>query len=211
MDRRKFLTRLGSAGAVVVSQSGPAAAGMACVEEHSAKNRCTAGVSSIPPVPIQPCRSLSWASCLRYILEGYGARIEEAAILDRYGVYETCDLNPISDAQRLMAAAGTWYDMLGRGFSVQTDRLPNFAGGYLPRAGAERIFKRLARQPLLSGAAGHTVLLTEVTFVDGPITEVQIQRAKVRDPWVKTRNLRPLTIAELAEPSYLIGLSIRPL
>lgn len=211
VDRRNFLTlALGTAAAATLAPN-TARAGLACYPVHSAKSRCVAGLTGTPSIADQPCRSLTWATCLGYILSGYGANIHPRAILDRYKTDDRCETDTADSPARLMAAAGIWRDKYGRRFAVQTERLPDFAAGYLPMDKARRIITRLSRQPLLCGAAGHTTLLTEFAYDDSSITKLKITQAQVRDPWTETENLRALSPRELETPSYLVALSIRPL
>jgi hypothetical protein len=76
-------------------------------------------------------------------------------------------------------------------------------------ARARPIITWLSRQPIFSGAAGHTTLLTEFTYDDGAMTKLKVTGATVRDPSGPGAVLRPLTPEELAAPSFLVALRIR--
>lgn len=145
------------------------------------------------------------------MLAGYGARLSEEAVLAHLNAPDACDAQTSVGATELLAAAGIWRDDLGRRFLVRTERLPDLRVGLLSLEAAQRIITRLSRQPVLCGAAGYTTLLTEVEYEDGVMTRLQMKAATVRDPWTETENLRRLSNAELARPSYLIALSVRPL
>lgn len=186
-------------------------AAVSCFSIHNAKVRCTAGIRTTPPIDAQPCRALTWATCVSYMLRGYGANISEHTVLERYGIDATCNDPTGDDASLLMAAAGTWRDDYGRRFLVLTRRLPELSAGHLPMDEARPIISRLARQPILCGAAGHTTLLTELVYDDSMITRLKVTEATVRDPWTETPQLRALSDRELARPFSLVSLSIRAL
>jgi len=210
MHRRGFLHGAGAAALTCLVPL-QAQARLSCYPIHNAKNRCVAGLTNTPPIDPQPCRELSWASCLCYMLSGYGANICNRSILARYGESETCGPARQSDASRLMGAAGIWKDNYARRFLIQTERLPDLHLGEMSLDKAQVLISRITRQPILCGSAGHTTLLTEISYVDGLLSRLQIRSAKVRDPWTSSENLRALSEDELETPAYLIGLSIRAL
>ncbi|MEM8958393.1 MAG: hypothetical protein AAGC86_11320 [Pseudomonadota bacterium] len=211
MDRRQFLSTAGGLGLVAALAPKPVDAAVSCFSVHNAKLRCTAGLLQSPPIAAQPCRALTWATCLSYMLQGYGANISERTVLDRYGKDGACT-DPIGDETALlMGAAGTWRDDYGRRFLVLTRRLPDVSAGHLPVDDGRLIISRLARQPILCGAAGHTTLLTELVYDDSMITRLKVTEATVRDPWSETPQLRPLNDTELSKPFSMVSLSIRPL
>lgn len=211
MDRRQFLSSAGGLGLVAALVPKPVDAAVSCFSVHNAKVRCTAGIPQSPPIAAQPCRALTWATCLTYMLQGYGANISEGTVLDRYASDGACTDPTGDDTALLMGAAGTWSDDYGRRFLVLTRRLPDLSAGHLSADDARLIISRLARQPVLCGAAGHTTLLTELVYDDSMITRLKVTEATVRDPWTETPQLRPLTDKELSKPFSMVSLSIRAL
>lgn len=211
MNRRHFLSCAGGLGLAAALAPAPSQAAVSCVSVHSAKSRCVAGIRTTPPIDPQPCRALTWATCLAYMLRGYGAEMSEETVLSRYDADGTCAASEGASLGNLMRAAGTWRDDFGRRFLVRTERLPDLAAGYLPRSDAQKIIARLSRQPVLCGAAGHATLLTELVLHDSTVLRLNVIEAQVRDPWTDQPNLRQLSSDELKGPSYLIALSVRPL
>ena len=211
MDRRQFLGGTGGLALAAALLPRSAAAAVSCFSVHNAKLRCTAGIRATPPIDPQPCRALTWASCISYMLRGYGANITDRSVLDRYGLDTTCTERSGDDAARLMAAAGTWQDDYGRRFLVLTRRLPTLTDGHMTLDSARPIITRLTRQPILCSSGAHSMLLTELVYDDSMITQLKVTEATVRDPWTETPQLRALTDRELATPVSLVSLSIRAL
>jgi hypothetical protein len=211
VNRRKFLAAAGVTTALTLAAAPLRAvtASQGCFRGAAGTVRCVSGFAGVPAMPPQPCRSLCWASCLAYMLQGYGAAIDLPDVLARYDLDGAC--RPHDDRRRLLRAAGTWTDTRGRPFLVQVTDLASLHGRHPLATGAGATLDRLARQPLLCGAAGHTTLITEIETTDGAVTWLRRERITVADPYAATPPVRDLTEDELAQPFWVLGLSLRAL
>ena len=75
----------------------------------------------------------------------------------------------------------------------------------------DALITTLQRRPVLTGAAGHTTIVTEIVTLWDGFGRRWRDRVRVLDPFAATHGLRELTEAELAAPSYVIAVTIRPL
>jgi len=176
---------------------------------------CTTGFARTPEIAVQPCRAHAWATCLSYLLAGFGARLDPAAILARRGLAPGCTVPARPDADagyaHLAASAGRWRDAENRAFLLKITELADFSPRYSRGPAFADLLARLGRQPVLCGAAGHATVVTEITTQASLGGWVRRDAVTVRDPYAPSHGLRRLTAAELAQPSYVVGISIRPL
>jgi len=220
MDRRAMLAALAgvaSAGLLPV-RGGRTAAGAAVIREsgclpHSAAAACSVGFSSTPPLTVDPCRGRAWAVALAYMLRGYGAEVSAGAVMARAGLSPAAcpPHDPDREQTRLHAAAGTWTDSAGQSFLLGLAPLPSLHEAMPTDPEFPRLLDRLARQPLLCGAAGHATVVTALTTVPGLAGTVRRDTITVRDPYAPTGGLRLLTEAELSRPFWVLGVSVLPL
>jgi hypothetical protein len=169
--------------------------------------RCVTGFPTVDAIPPQSCRALCWASCLAYMLQGYGADVAVPQVLARYRLDGGCRAD--DDRVRLLQAAGTWTDARDRPFLVQVTELGSLHERYPAGASVLAVFDRMARQPMLCGAAGHTTLITEIETSDMVLSPLRRERITVADPYTGT--VRDLTEDELSRPFWVLGLSVRAL
>lgn len=176
---------------------------------------CTTGFARTPEIAVQPCRAHAWATCLSYLLAGFGARLDPAAILARQGSASGCidPARPDADAgyAHIAASAGHWRDAGNRAFLLTVTDLADVSPRYARGPAFADLLARLGRQPVLCGAAGHATVVTEITTQASIGGWVRRGAVTVRDPYAPSHGLRRLTAAELAQPSYVVGISIRPL
>ena len=208
MERRSLLAALAATGLIAPGAAASATSGTACSEGDDMLIRCSVGFSDLPPIPAQPCRALCWATCLAYILRGYGATVTEADVLAWHGLDGTC--GPHSDRSRIMASAGHWTDQAGREFLVAVSSLAGIDQWYVTDPRFPDLLDRLHRQPVLCGAAGHATVLTELRTSGDRFGRIWRDGARVLDPHAPTRGERDLTEAELERPGYVLGIAIRP-
>lgn len=210
LTRREWLALAGAGILMRGAHPAEATPSKACYSLASGGVHCVAGFVDTPEMPAQPCRSLTWATCLAYLLRGYGADLDLPSVLARFG--QGGDCAPSSDhAARLSAASGGWRDDRGREFLVSVSELPQLSLKGTTSEAVEAAMTRLGRQPLLCGAAGHTTVITEITTIQGLIGGRRIKGITVRDPWAGAQSLRPLTTEELTTPFYVFALSVRVL
>ncbi|OSP53519.1 hypothetical protein [Pseudoruegeria sp. SK021] len=183
-----------------------AAASQACFRLDGVVH-CSAGFPVTPVMPPAPCSGMAWASCLAYLLRGYGADLDHRSVVARYGQGDGCGGG---QAPALAAAAGQWHDDQGRGFLVQITELPALDAAGSDPAAIPAVLARLKRQPLICGAAAHPTVLTEVRTATSRGGAVRMVRADVRDPLAEGRT-RPLSAAELQVPFYVLAVSVRVL
>lgn len=155
------------------------------------------------------CPSLAWAGCLAYLLQGFGADVGLRDVLDRAGQQMLCA--PGNDRARLLHANGQWQDRQGRAFSLDVSALPSLHDTYLSEAVVQGVVHRIARQPMLCGAAGHTTLITEISTDQGTMVGVKLNSVTVRDPVTAQGGLRKLSDRERGQPFYVLGVNIRSL
>jgi hypothetical protein len=220
MDRRKMLAALAGAASTCLLPvwAGRTMAEAAVIRENGCLPRsdaaaCRVGFSSTPPLAVDPCRGRAWAVALAYMLRGYGAQVGAADLLARAALDPgAC---PGHDPQReevlLHAMAGTWTDRAGQDFLLGLAPLPSLHEAMPRDPEFPRLLTRLARQPLLCGAAGHATVMTALTTVPGLAGTVRRDTITVRDPYTPTGGLRLLTDAELARPFWVLGVSVVPL
>lgn len=209
MRRRVFLA--GAAGLAATAGLPLAAlqAGRGCYRLEGSAVICATGFVETPDIAPESCRPRCWATCLAYLLSGFGARIDTRDVLARNGLSGDCA--PGDDGALIRASAGEWRDSDGRGFLLAVSDLAPLSERYPTGPGFSELLDRLGRQPVLCGAAGHTTVVTEITTIDAPMTGFRREQVVVRDPYVPTHGLRPLTAAELAFSSYVLGIAIRAL
>ena len=218
MRRRECLSTLAGAGVMVAGmawggRARAAKSNKSCYQLPNGGARCTTGFHDTPAMPARPCRSEACAACLAYMLQGFGARVTVEDVLARgAGPRSGCtDFDPLAETARLHAAAGRWRDRGGRGFLLGFAPLGSLHEVRPGNGDLAGMLDRLSRQPLLCGAAGHTTVVTQIKArYPGPSTPWR-EHVTVRDPWTPTAGLRPLTEAELARPSWVLGVSIRPI
>lgn len=212
MNRRQFVAAGAVAALAPALPAGEAravSASESCYYIDAYRVRCTTGFARVPAMPPQPCRALCWATCLAYMLRGYGARIDLADVLARYGLPAACGWR--DDRRLLLDAAGPWTDAGGREFLV---RVTPHASLHEPKPRDPEVLdvlERLARQPVLCGAAGHTTLITDVAMLTDAMGGLHRERITVADPWTATPPVRDLGAEELEAPFWVLGLSIRAL
>jgi hypothetical protein len=220
MDRRTVLAALGAAASTCLlpARVGGTMSDAAVIRENGCLPRgdaaaCRVGFSSTPPLPVDPCRGRAWAVALAYMLRGYGARVAPEDLLDRAGLpQQACpDHHPDREEALLHAMAGTWTDHAGHGFLLGLAPLPSLHEAMPRHPDFPRLLSRLARQPLLCGAAGHATVMTALTTVPGLAGTVRRDTITVRDPHAPTGGLRLLTGAELSRPFWVLGVSVLPL
>jgi len=170
---------------------------------------CSHGFPDPPPIPAQPCRALCWATSLAYMLQGYGAEIGTLDVLSRYGLTPACRKR--DDRASLLGAAGQWRDARGRDFLVRTTEMASLHRRYASGQGMDDVLRRVARQPILCGAAGHTTVVTEVQVVHTALSGLRRDRVTVVDPYAPNPRCRDLSSDELRRPFYMVALSIREL
>ncbi|MGS4946956.1 hypothetical protein ACVDG3_15875 [Meridianimarinicoccus sp. RP-17] len=220
MDRRMLIAALGgiASACLLPMRAGGAVAGAPVIRENGCLPRgddaaCRVGFSSTPPLATDPCRGRAWAMALAYMLRGYGARVDPGDLLIRAGLPP--DGCPDHDTDReealLHAMAGTWTDRAGQGFLLGLAPLPSLHEAMPRDPEFPRLLTRLARQPLLCGAAGHATVMTALTTVPGLAGTVRRDTISVRDPHAPTGGLRLLTDAELSRPFWVLGVSVVPL
>ena len=173
--------------------------------------RCTVGFPETPPMPLQPCRSQCWATCLAYLMQGFGADVTVTDLLIRAGGQGCAAHDPAAELVRLHAVAGSWRDRSGRAFLLGLSPLGTLHERHPSDTRFPALLDRLSRQPLLCGAAGHTTVVTEITTFSAVPATYRRDAVTVLDPWPPTAGVRSLTEAELARPAYVLGVSLRPL
>lgn len=220
MDRRTVLAAIAgvvSAG-LLPGRAGGTMAEAAVIRENgclpeSGAAACRVGFSSTPPLAVDPCRGRAWAVALAYVLRGYGAQVDPGDLLTRAGLPpDGCpEHDPAREELLLHAMAGTWTDRAGQGFLLGLAPLPSLHEAMPRDPDFPRLLTRLARQPLLCGAAGHATVMTALTTEPGLAGTVRRETITVRDPFAPSGGLRLLTDAELSRPFWVLGVSVVPL
>ncbi|PWR01485.1 hypothetical protein DKT77_15180 [Meridianimarinicoccus roseus] len=214
MERRACLAALVGGGLLAAGlparRSGAGQAGKGCYRLGQGGVRCATGFVDTPDLPSAACRSHAWAACLAYVMRGFGARVELADLLARAGGAGCAPHDPRSDPARLHAMAGHWQDREGRRFLLGLAPLGSLHETHPDPEIFSRLLDRLSRQPLLCGAAGHTTVVTEITTRSPQPGNPWREAVTVRDPWPPGAGLRPLTDRELARPSWVLGVTLRP-
>lgn len=180
---------------------------------HGDGASCRVGFTSTPPLTLDPCRGRAWAVALAYMLRGYGAQVGPDDLLQRAGMdHDACPPHdPAREPALLHDMVGTWTDRAGQSFLLGLAPLPSLHD-VMPRdPDFPRLLTRLARQPLLCGAAGHATVITALTTVPGLAGTVRRETVTVRDPHAPTGGLRLLTADELSRPFWVLGVSVVPL
>lgn len=185
------------------------AVGHGCFNEKPGQVRCQVGFPSAPYIEPQACRSVCWANCVAYILRGYGAKISIETVVQRLETPGDCRLR--DDASIIMGAGGLWRDDTGRAFLVSVERYGDIQQGSFTIAEFEPLVHALARRPVIVGEAGHSMILTQMTYVDAPMVMMRHDRLTLRDPWMGTPNLRKLGYEDAPEKLFAIGLNVRKL
>lgn len=220
MDRRAVLAAFagGVSACLLPARAGGAMADDPVIREDGCLPRsdaaaCRVGFSSTPPLAVDPCRGRAWAVALAYMLRGYGAAVTPGDLMTRAGYLpDACPLHdPTREKGLLHAAAGTWTDRAGQSFLLGLAPLPSLHEAMPRDPEFPRLLARLARQPLLCGAAGHATVMTALTTVPGLAGTVRRDTITVRDPFAPTGGLRLLTADELSRPFWVLGVSVLPL
>jgi len=213
MRRRECLAAL--AGGVSLAATGFANevhAGQTCERLGQGGARCMRGFAETPELELQPCRSLAWATCLAYVLRGYGADMDTEAVL-RQTETTGCSshkIDPKADLHRFYRLAGRWHDRLGRPFMLAVENLGSVHELNPRNDEYQAMLDRLVMRPLLSGAAGHATVITQITTRTPQPGNHWREEVIVRDPCPPTNGLRALTEDELKDPAYVIGINVRP-
>jgi len=208
MRRRNLVAALAGLGLVVPGAVGAMTSGRGCYEGSDRLMRCGFGFAELPPIPAQPCRHLCWATCVAYLLRGYGAHVTEADVLARHGLGAAC--RPQRDEARIAGSSGAWTDRQGRAFFLSIEQLAGIGTYPVEEGPFLDLLRRLERQPVLCGAAGHTTVLAEISSAHDRFGRIWREGARVLDPYAPVRGMRALTEEELRRPAYVFGLSIRP-
>lgn len=174
---------------------------------------CRVGFTSTPPLALDACRGRAWAVALAYVLRGYGAQVAPGDLMARAGLdADACPgHDPAREPALLHATVGTWTDRDGQSFLLGLSPLPSLHEALPLHPDFPRLLTRLARQPLLCGAAGHATVMTALTTVPGLAGTVRRDTITVRDPYAETGGLRLLTPDELSRPFWVLGVSVVPL
>lgn len=220
MNRRAMLAALAGvvSACLLPVRAGGAMAASPVIRENgclpqSDAAACRVGFTSTPPLALDACRGRAWAVALAYMLRGYGAQVLPGDLMARAGL--DADACPPHDPAReqalLHATAGTWTDRDGQPFLLGLAPLPSLHEAMPRDPDFPRLLARLARQPLLCGAAGHATVMTALTTVPGLAGTVRRDTITVRDPYAATGGLRLLTGDELSRPFWVLGVSVVPL
>lgn len=215
MRRRDVITALAGAGVLAAGLPvGPVLAGQVgkgCYRLGQGGVRCTTGFVNTPELPSEPCRSQAWAVCLAYLIQGFGADVTAADLLARAGGQGCERHDPDTELARLHAMSGHWKDRDGRGFLLGLAPLGSLHETHPASDDFPRLLDRLTRQPLLCGSAGHATVITEITTRSPQPGNPWREGVVVRDPYPPTDGLRALTEDELKRPSWVLGVTMRPM
>ncbi|MBE3636614.1 hypothetical protein [Mangrovicoccus algicola] len=208
MNRRDVLGG-GAAACIATTMPGLARAGAAhgCYRAQPGEVRCQVGFPDAPFIDPQDCRSSCWANCLAYVLTGYGMSVSAGSVLWHMRRTGACGRD--NDAARLMAATGGWVDDTGRSFLVTARRLGDLAAETPSQEAFAPLVEALSARPLIVGSAGHSMVLTEMSYVDAPGRPMRPETLTLRDPWTGTANLRHLAPAEAPERLFAVDIRIR--
>lgn len=209
MQRRSMVAALMGVALTVPSAVQPQISRQGCYRGHDNLVRCSTGFTDPPPIPAQECRALCWATCLAYVARGFGAALTTGDVLARHGLGHACVVH--RDPARLAASVGFWTDREGREFLLEVSPVSGFHSHAVRGTDFRETLSRLERQPLLCGAAGHTTVVTEIETSADRFGRVWRDRVRVLDPFLPQRGLRDLTEEELAQPAYVLAVSIRAL
>ncbi|WP_172328793.1 hypothetical protein [Mangrovicoccus sp. HB161399] len=207
MNRRDMLC--GGAAAAIAMAPGILRAGAAhgCYRAEANKVRCQVGFPDAPYIEPQECRADCWANCLAYMLRGFGAKISVGSVLWRMEQEGACRNG--DDEAQLMAASGKWIDDTGRTFWVSARRLQDIRHGTFSTEEFQPLVNALSARPLIAGSPGHSMVLTEMAYVDAPMVMMRQEELTFRDPWTGTSNLRRLAYEETPERMFAIDIRIR--
>lgn len=211
MNRRDVLRAGGAVGATLALAASGADAAMAvgqgCYQEKPGHVRCQVGFPNAPYIEPQACRPVCWANCVAYLLRGYGVKISVESVVHKLEVPGDCRRR--DDAAIIMGAAGHWRDDTGRGFLVRPYRYSDIGAGGSTTEVFQPLVDGLRRRPLIVGEAGHSMILTQMTYVDAPMVLIRPDVLTLRDPWTGTANLRRLSHGDLSDQMFVIGLDVR--
>ena len=220
MNRRAMLAALagGVSACLLPVRAGGAAVDDPVIREAGCLPRgdaaaCRVGFTSTPPLTLDPCRGRAWAVALAYVLRGYGAQVAPGDLMIRAGLAaDACpNHDPAREPALLHATVGTWTDRVGQSFLLGLAPLPSLHEAMPLDPDFPRLLARLARQPLLCGAAGHATVMTALTTAPGLAGTLHRDTITVRDPYAATGGLRLLTADELSSPFWVLGVSVVPL
>ncbi len=207
MKRRDMLR--GGAAAAFAMAPGILRAGAShgCYRAQANTVRCQVGFPDAPFIEPQDCRSDCWANCLAYLLRGFGAKISAESVLWRMEKAGVCSED--DDEAQIMAASGSWTDDTGRSFWLSARRLRDVRHGSFSTEEFQPLVDALSARPLIVGAPGHSMVLTEMAYIDAPMVMMQQETLTFRDPWTGTSNLRRLSYEETPERMFAIDIRIR--
>lgn len=205
MNRRRFLGRMLCGGALFAPGMGQAARSFSCVLPQAGGRRCQIGFPAAPQIAAQPCQADCWANAIAYVLRGFGADIGVGEVFARLGRAAAC--RPGQDRALIQSAAGLWQDRQGRRFYLRVDPLPDLAPG-MGGADLAPLVEALTRTPLIVGTPGHSRVLTEMRYSEGP-GAADGDQLVLRDPWAGSPNRQTLALTALPAPFFALRLGVR--
>ncbi len=134
-----------------------------------------------------------WAACIEMLFAHRGFRVEQPRIVqEAYGGLVNWPATGMTMARQLQRP---WIDDHGRRFRARITGLYDAHAGIHALNNAGIVGALDAERPLIVGARGHAVVLTQVDHVPTPMGP-SIRSAMVFDPW-PGRGFRPLMPDEL--------------
>jgi hypothetical protein len=183
------------------------AVGHGCFQEKPGHVRCEVGFPNAPYIEPQACRAVCWANCIAYVLRGYGAKISVETVAQKLDVPGDCRVR--DDVSIIMGAGGLWRDDTGRAFLISVNRYADIERGSFTTEEFQPLVDALSHHPLIVGVPGHSMVLTEMAYVDAPMVMMRQDRLTLRDPWTGTPNLREMSYEDAPEKMFAIGLDVR--
>ncbi|HYL85508.1 MAG TPA: papain-like cysteine protease family protein [Candidatus Angelobacter sp.] len=200
MQRRDFITRLGTVAATGLFAGWATSAEETCTPITPYVSRCQVGIPSnmIHVAALQQSSEWCWAACIEMVFTYYGHRVPQARIVrETWGAV----VNMPGQPEQILADLNReWKDEKGKKFTVTGDALSANAANAVEDLRQDR--------PLILGTLGHAVVLTALTTdVNQGTRAWQVVAATVRDPW-PGRGKRILTPQEWYNINFAARISV---
>lgn len=177
---------------------------------------CEVGIPlySLPSAQ-QRCQNWCWAACVEAIFSFSGYYIPQEVLVQRVSGALVCRPGNAGDVETL--TNGRWVDSSGRRFQAATRTILDVQRARWSPFIIEEVAQALAaRVPVMafigpaSGAVGHAVVITALTYVQNVQGQYTVRAITVRDPWPGSPNRRILGGDELRRLQYLAAVQVGP-
>ena len=175
----------------------------------SSQEACTVGLQGSGDVVRQLKPHWCWAACIQTIFATHGYNVPQERIVQKvFG-------DPVDEAANakeiISAINGRWTVDPGKNFQangfILWDRVADFEQ---PDAIATMVKELDNGNPLIFANERHTMVLTSMTYSEGPRGSINVESLTVRDPWPDSPARHMYGADEIAHSGLLCGVHVTP-